>query len=384
MHILTARVDLDAIAHNTEALKRQAGKARLVCVVKADAYNHGVERCVPVMEASGADAFGVATLDEARAVRALTTKPVIAWLWSPAEDIPEGIELVAPTREHLRVLIDAPFTPTIYLKIDTGMHRSGFDEAELDEVFAAAAEAEACGQVRVKGLMSHLSAADDPASDYTGVQGERFRHAVARGRQAGLRLECNHLANSAATWQYPDLHFEQVRPGVSLYGLEPVAGADHGLRPAMTWAGEVLAVKSVAAGDPVSYGLTWRAPEDGYTALVPAGYADGVARAWQPYLRLTIGGRRYPVVGRVCMDQVVIWLGDNAADVRPGDEAVIFGADGMSATELAEAVGTIDYEVVCAPKGRTRREYLEHAGAAYSDPAAQSAVVRDEASTRNG
>ena len=362
MHLLSARIDLNAIARNTAALKRRAGSAELVCVVKADAYNHGVERCVPVMEAHGADAFGVATLAEARQVRALTGKPVIAWLWSPAEDVPEGVELAVPTFEHLRMLIDAPLSPTIYLKLDTGMHRSGFDEAQWDEVFAEAAAAEAAGKIRVAGLMSHLSHADTPGDPYTTTQGERFRGAIASARAAGLNPARNHLANSAGTWSRPDLHFQQVRPGISLYGFDPVPGEDHGLAQAMSWVATVLAVKRVGAGDPVSYGLTWRAPEAGYTALVPAGYADGVSRAWQPHLEVTLGGRRFPVVGRVCMDQMVVWLSGNEHGVRAGDEAVIFGPGGVSATELARRVGTIDYEIICSPKGRTRREYIELEG----------------------
>lgn len=362
---LTARIDLDAIAHNTRLLKRQAGDANLVCIVKADAYNHGVVRCVPVMEANGADAFGVATLAEAREIRALTRLPVMCWLWDPSDDIPEGIELAAPTMEHLLRLIDAPFTPTTYLKVETGMHRSGFDENAWEEVFALAAEAQRAGRIRLKGLMSHLAYADNPQDPYTDTQAERFRTAISRGRAAGLELSCNHLANTAATWSRPDLHFDQVRPGVSLYGIDPIVGAgtgqgasaDKGLRPAMSWVADILAVKRIGEGDPVSYGLTWHAPHDGFTAVVPAGYADGVSRAWQPHLQITVRGTRYPVVGRVCMDQMVIWLGANEDGVTAGERAVIFGPGGMSATELAGRIGTIDYEVLCSPKGRTRREY---------------------------
>lgn len=354
---LTARIDLDAIAHNTRVLKRRAGGARLVCVVKADAYNHGVDRAVPVMAANGADAFGVTTLAEARAVRAVTDLPVISWLWDPVQELPEDVELVAPTEEHLQVLVDAPFAPTIYLKVDTGMHRSGFDELQWDDVFARAAAAERSGRIAVKGLMSHLACADVPTEHYNSLQGERFAAAIERARAAGLNPVCNHIANSAAVWTRPDLHFQQVRPGLSLYGLEPIAGDNHGLREAMAWVASVLAVKPVTVDDPVSYGLTWRAPEDGFTAVVTAGYADGVSRAWQPYLEVTVGGVRYPVVGRVCMDQLVIWLGKNEAGVKVGDEAVLFGAGGMSATELAERVSTIDYEILCAPKGRTERQY---------------------------
>lgn len=354
---LTARIDLDAIAHNTRALKRQAGGARLVCVVKADAYNHGVDRVVPVMAINGADAFGVATLAEARAVRAITDLPIMSWLWDPGQELPEDIELVAPTREHLQVLIDAPFTPTTYLKVDTGMHRSGFDESQWDDVFALAAAAEREGRIAVRGLMSHLAFADSPAEPYTSLQAGRFADALERARVAGLRPVCNHIANSAAVWTRPDLHFQQVRPGLSLYGLEPIPGDNHGLREAMTWVASILAVKPVSADDPVSYGLTWRAPDHGYTAVVAAGYADGVSRAWQPHLEVAVRGVRYPVVGRVCMDQLVIWLGQNEAGVKSGDEAVLFGEGGMSATELAQRVGTINYEIVCAPKGRTQRQY---------------------------
>ncbi|AWB83418.1 alanine racemase [Corynebacterium liangguodongii] len=355
--MLTARIDLGAIAHNTRVLKRLAGDARLMCVVKADAYNHGAERVVPVMDAAGADAFGVATLEEAAAVRALTDAPVLAWLWVPGQPIPDGVELGVPTMEHLRWLIDAPSAPPagtpLHIKVDTGMHRSGLGRHEWDEAFARAAQA----GLNVVGLFSHLAVADDPADPYTGAQAESFQEAVRAAAAAGLSPTVRHLANTPALLSRPDLAFDQVRAGLGLYGLEPIAGGDHGLRPAMTWSAPVLAVKRLAAGEPVSYGLTWSAPRDGYTAVIPAGYADGVARSWQGAFTVTVAGKQYPQVGRVCMDQFIVWLGDNEDGVRVGDDAVIFGAGGVSATEFAAGVGTINYEVVCAPKGRTRRVY---------------------------
>lgn len=351
--MLTTTIDLDAIAHNTRMLRAQT-QAQLMCVVKADAYNHGVERCVPVMEANGADAFGVATFAEARRVRALTGKPVLAWLWDPAEQIPEGVDVGVPSLEHLRALIDAPSAPTIYLKVDTGMHRSGIDEQRWQEAFELALAAQAQGKCEVAGLMTHLSCADDPSDPYTDQQAAAFRRAIAQARQVGLRLERNHAANSPATWTRPDLHFDMVRPGLSLYGLEPVAGLDHGLRPAMTWSAPVVTVKPMRAGEATSYARTWQAPEDGFSAVIPAGYADGVQRSWQGALEVEIGGRAYPQVGRVSMDQVVIWLGANEAGVAPGDTAVLFG----DATALATRAGTINYEVVCAPRGRTTRTYI--------------------------
>lgn len=367
MSALRTRIDLAAIAHNTKALKRRAGRARLMCVVKADAYNHGVQRCVPVMDASGADAFGVATLSEAREVAQLTRKQVLAWLWDPGQvsqadqagQLASNIALGVPSLRHLRFLLDAPSAPTVYLMVDTGLHRSGLNEEQWEQAFALAAEAERAGALRVAGLMSHLACADDPGDPWTDRQAQSFRHAVTLARQVGLEVPWNHVANSPATWSREDLRFEQVRPGVSLYGLEPIVGAEHGLRPAMSWVADVLVVKAIEQGQPVSYSGTWRAPADGFCAVVPAGYADGVMRAWQDHLKVTIRGVEYPQVGRVCMDQIVVWLGRNGDGVQPGDEAVLFGAGGVSAAEFARRVGTIHYEVVCAPKGRTVREYVD-------------------------
>lgn len=350
--MLRTTIDLDAIAHNTRTLRAHT-QAELMCVVKADAYNHGVERCVPVMEANGADAFGVATFAEARRVRELTSKPVLAWLWDVSEAIPEGVDVGVPSIAHMHALIDAPSVPTVYLTVDTGMHRSGIDECSWEEAFALAAQAEKQGTFCVAGLMTHLSCADDPADPYTDLQAAAFRRAIAQARQAGLEVPRNHAANSPATWTRPDLHFDMVRPGVSLYGLEPVDGLDHALRPAMVWSAPVVTVKPLRKGEATGYSRAWEAPDDGFSAVIPAGYADGVQRSWEGALEVTIGGRTYPQVGRVSMDQIVIWLGDNHGGVAPGDEAVLFD----NAAALARRAGTIGYEVLCAPRGRTARTY---------------------------
>lgn len=351
MFPLRTTIDLDAIAHNTRLLKRKAGGAELMCVVKADAYNHGIARCIEVMEANGADRFGVATFAEARRVREFTSLPVLAWLWEPGEEIPEGIEVAAPSLAHVQSLIDAS-PRTTYLLVETGMHRNGIDEQHWDQAF------EMAKNLPVAGLMSHLAVADEPDNHYTDEQAEAFRRAIQAGREAGLELERNHLANSPATLSRPDLHFDMVRPGVALYGLEPIEGREHGLKPAMTWVGDVISVKSMKQGETTSYGRTWAAPEDGFTAVVPAGYADGVQRSWQAAIEVWINGQAYPQVGRVCMDQIVVWLGPNEGQVRAGDAAVIFGAGGRGASEMAQATGTINYEIVCSPRGRTKRSYL--------------------------
>ncbi|MBC3185994.1 alanine racemase [Corynebacterium sp. zg-331] len=368
MDLLTARIDLGAIAYNTRLLAQRVAPARLMAVVKADGYNHGAEAVARTTLRHGARELGVATCQEALGLRDRGIEaPITAWLWSPDQDIAEpvrrGIRLAVTSPEHARALIDAardverhaaPYETTV--KVETGMHRSGVEPKDWPEVFAALA---ACPSLRVTGLMSHLSCADEPKNPATDAQAEQFRRALACARAHGLRVPVNHLCNSPGTLTRPDLHHEMVRVGLALYGLEPVVGRDHGLIAAMTWAARVLLVKPVRAGEGASYGLTWRAPRDGFLALIPAGYADGLPRAAQGHLEVTVGGHRYPQVGRVCMDQFLVWLGENPRGVRPGDEAIIFGRDAMSATELARRSGTISYEVVCAPRRRTRRVYVE-------------------------
>lgn len=366
----TLRIDLDAIAHNTALLKRGAGAAKLMCVVKANAYNHGVERVVPVMDAAGADAFGVATLAEAAQVKQLTDKPVLAWMWAPGEPIPAGIEVGVPTLTHLRTLIDvSPHTP-IHLMLDTGMNRSGIDEEDWAEAFELVKGA----GLRVVGVMSHLACADEPGNPFNEEQYEVFQRGIDLARNMGLGVPCNHLANSPGTLSRKELAFEQVRAGVALYGLDPVEPESapavapdpnfidrSQLRPAMTWSAEIVAVKRIRKGEGASYGLTWTAPEDGFTAVVPVGYADGLPRAWQDAVEVTVNGQRYPQVGRVCMDQFIVWLGKNPDGVQAGDTAVIFGEGGMSAGELADRAGTIHYEVICSPCGRVERQYSHEA-----------------------
>lgn len=357
MELLRTRVDLDAIAHNTRLIKDKVAPAALMAVVKADGYGHGAVAVARIMAAHGADAFGVATLSEAIELRESGIEaPILAWIWSPEQEVAEalalGIELGVPSLAHARALVDAEVPARVSVKIDTGLHRSGVDPADLHEVLVLLRDT---AHLTVTGLFSHLSCADEPTNPETDRQAERFRQAIDRARELGLDLPVNHLCNSPGALTRPDLHFDQVRVGLALYGLEPIAGLDHGLRPAMTWSGTITVVKPIAPGEGTSYGLTWQAAESGWLAVVPCGYADGLPRSFQGHLRVGVGGKWYPQVGRVCMDQIVIDLGDNPYDVRPGDEAVIFGEGGMSATELADAVGTINYEIICLPAGRTRR-----------------------------
>lgn len=357
--MLRTRIDLDAISHNVKVLKDMVGpQVNLMCVVKADAYGHGALKVAPIMAKAGADALGVATLEEAVALRRSGIDlPILGWMWDPNQDLTDAlasnIDIGIPSLEHAQALVAAESPVRVYVKVETGMHRSGVDEEQWRETFHLLADAP---HITVLGLMSHFACADEPEHPLNDAQERTFRRAIDIARECGLDCPINHLANSPGALARPSSHFEQVRVGIACYGLDPVnSGAD--LRPAMTWASTVSNVKSIQAGEAASYGLTWEAEHDGQLAVIAAGYADGVPRSAQDKLQVGIGGKLYPQVGRVCMDQILVDLGENPYNVVAGDEAILFGEGGMSATELADALGTIDYEVLCLPGGRSRRVY---------------------------
>lgn len=357
--MLRTRIDLDAIAHNVSLLKKEVAPAQLMCVVKADAYGHGVKEVAPVMARAGADAFGVATFEEAIELRRSgIDQPIAAWIWDSTQDIAEAlacrIHIAVPSLVHACRLVESEIPAQVYIKVETGLHRSGVEETNWDATFALLRDAP---QVEVRGLMSHFACADEPDNPFNDEQEANFRRALERARAAGLECPVNHLANSPAVLERPSSHFEMVRPGLACYGLEPIPGLEHGLKPAMTWAASVVNIKPIQPGEGTCYNLTWKAEKPGFLATIPCGYADGLPRNFQGKLKVGIGGKLYPQVGRVCMDQIVVDLGENEYSVEQGDEAIIFGEGGLSATDLAEVTGTINYEIICRPTGRTARHF---------------------------
>ncbi|MBH0777524.1 alanine racemase [Nocardia bovistercoris] len=363
-------VDLDAIAHNVRVLRGYAGDAAVMVVVKADGYNHGAVEVARAALGAGAAELGVTTVAEAVRLRgAGITAPILCWLNNADADyaaaIAADIEIGVPSLAHLRAVAGAARgirrTAVVALKVDTGLNRNGIAPDEYPAVLAELRMLESEGVVRLRAVFSHLAHADEPEHPFLDIQRERFVAAVEAARAAGLRPELTHLANSAATMTRPDLAFDMVRPGIAVYGLAPIPGLPEvGLRPAMTFQARVALVKRVPAGEGVSYGHRWIAPRDTTVALVPAGYADGVFRLLSGRFDVLVGGRRRPSVGRVCMDQFVVDLGDNPAGVTEGDTAVLFGggAGEPTAQEWADLLDTIHYEVVCAPKGRVIRRHI--------------------------
>jgi alanine racemase len=348
-------VDLDAIAANTAVLRERVGRP-LMAVVKADGYGHGMVPAARAALAGGADALGVAVVEEALALRAAgVTAPVLAWLNGPGEDFAAALsadvevsvnavwglaEVVAAARATGR-------TARLHLKIDTGLSRGGATPADWPSVVEAAAKAQADGALDVVGLWSHFVYADAPGHPTIDRQLSAFHDGLALAERLGLRPRFRHLANSAATLTRPDTHFDLVRPGIAVYGLSPVAGERFGLRPAMTARARVVLTKRVPAGTGVSYGHTYATERETTLAVVPLGYADGVPRHASNAGPVQLAGRVRTISGRVCMDQVVVDCGDD--EVAAGDVATLFGSGadgGPTADDWAEAVGTINYEIV--------------------------------------
>ena len=369
-----AHIDLDALAHNVDllaGLARRSGAATMA-VVKADGYGHGAVDVARTALASGATWLGVCTLGEAAELRAAgIDAPVLSWLHLPDEDfapaVADGVDLGVSSRAELDGVVAgarrAGRPARVHLKIDTGLSRNGCPPDAWGELLDATEDARAAGEVEVAAVWSHLAHADAPAHPTIDVQAARLDEAWrAASARLGGPAPWRHLANSAATLTRPDLHLDLVRPGIAVYGLDPLEAPDHhGLRPVMTFRTRVALVKRIAAGEGVSYGHEWVAPSDRVLALVPTGYADGVPRRLGGTMTVQLAGRRRPVVGRVCMDQVVVDLGPaaDAADaaVAPGDEVVLFGpgdAGEPTAAEWARWLDTIHYEVVtgvgCRPR----------------------------------
>jgi alanine racemase len=367
-------VDLDAIAANTAVLRERVARP-LMAVVKADGYGHGLVPAARAVLAGGADFLGVAVLEEALALRAAgITAPLLAWLHGPGTDyaaaLTSDVEVSVNADWALEEVLAAARTTgrtaRVHLKADTGLSRAGATPAEWPGLVAAAARAQADGEIEAVGLWSHMIYADAPTHPSIAAQVAVFEEAVAIARGAGLTDARLHLANSAATIALPGTWYDFVRPGVALYGLDPLGGdpAAHGLRPAMTVQAAVALAKRVPSGSGVSYGHTYVTERETTLALVPVGYADGVPRAAGNRAPVLAAGAQRTIAGRVCMDQFVLDVGDAA--VAPGDVVVLWGPGDHgepTAQQWADAVDTIHYELVTRVGGRFSRRYVGTAGA---------------------
>lgn len=361
-----AIVDLSAIKHNVELLKKTSG-TNLLAVVKADAYGHGL---IPVAKAAlsaGADYLGVALLEEAIALRESGIEaPILAWLVQPGSDFKKAIELdielAAASLAALKEISEASVgkKAKVHIEVDTGMTRGGF-LSEWDLL-----DASHLAGVEIIGIFSHFARADEPAEKQNEDQLARFNQMVERLHSLGFTKVIRHLSNSAATLKNQAASFDMVRTGIAMYGLSPDVNTlgnsqSLGLRPAMQLRAALYLVKDVPAHTPVGYGATESTDTDTKLGVVATGYADGIPRIAHD-AGVWFAGKRAPIIGRVSMDQFVVDLGA-ASKAKSGDWVVIFGNGShaeYTADDWGTASGSINYEIVTRIGPRVPRIYSAH------------------------
>jgi alanine racemase len=351
-------VSASAITANVERLRKLAPAQDTMVVVKANGYGHGAELAARAALAGGATWIGVADIDEALSLRAAgIDAPILAWLHAVDADftaaIRANVAIGVSTLGQLSRVADAGGA-SVHLKVDTGLGRNGIGRSDLDEFLRRAVDVHERGEIHIDGLMSHVSGTSREADL---GQAERFVHAQGLLADHGVTPTHLHLAASAAALDHPSLRFTMVRFGIAAYGLAPTPEhADVGLTPAMRFEASVINVKRLQPGDGVSYNFRWVATTETTVALVSAGYADGVPRAATGRASVEIRGKRFPVVGTIAMDQIVVDVGDDV--VAEGDAVVLWGdpeAGAPSVAEWAEWADTITYDIATGIGGRVAR-----------------------------
>ena len=352
-----AVIDLAALRHNLEVVRRSAPGRRIMAVVKSQAYGHGEVAVARALEGR-ADALAVARAGEGVALREAGIQAPLVVLEGPGgpDELAACVRFgLQPTLHHASQIellrgLSGQASLDCWLKCDTGMHRLGFAPEGLGGLWREVSALPAVASLR---LMTHLACADDPRDPMTGEQLARMRAACA-----GLPAEQS-IANSAGILAWPDSHADWVRPGLMLYGASPLAGRDAAgldLRPVMTLSAPLIAVKALGAGEPVGYGATWRAPEDMPLGVAGIGYGDGYPREIAPGAQVLVNGMRVPVVGRVSMDMIALDL--RGVEAAVGDRVVLWG-EGLPVDEVAAWAGTIPYTLFCGVTARVPRRYRD-------------------------
>jgi alanine racemase len=317
-------ISLPALRHNLHEVIRRVGGARIMAVVKANAYGHGAVPVAQALLAAGAHQLGVAKATEGLELRhAGITAPILVMGEAVPDDIPAlqrfNLTLVLPSREAIESvarLVDSRSGPLgVHLKVDTGMGRLGLTQEDMPVVLRSSLPS----SLRLDGLMSHLASADEPDTACTEEQLARFRTILDAAKSSGLTFPAAHIANSAAILRFPASHYDMVRPGLMLYGYAPRRIPVPELQPVLTWKTRVIQVKKMGAAQRVSYGGTFVTQRPSTLAILPVGYADGYSRALSNKGHVLIGGQPAPVAGRVCMDLTVVDVTEHPT-VRPGDE----------------------------------------------------------------
>ncbi|WP_423922212.1 alanine racemase [Frigoribacterium sp. 2-23] len=367
-----ATIDLAAYRANLSSLIERLAPVEVLAIVKADAYSLGLETIVPEALAAGIRWFGTVESEPALRLRRAGVgdeASFFAWQLGPHEDFSAAVEfrvdLGISTMEQLEAFAAAAraagpgHEALVHLTVDTGLHREGCLLIDWPALVGRAVELRDEGVVRLRGAFSHVSEtseADDHAASLV------FIEALEQAAALGATFEKRHMSSSSAGMEHPERRFDMVRMGSNGYGnpvTEGVTAADRGLRPVLTLSARVAKTKRVAAGTGVSYDYTYRVDRETTLALVPIGYADGVSRQAQHGAEVAVNGTRYPIVGRVAMDQFLIDVGDDTVEV--GDEVILFGPGDrgeLTIGEWADVTGTIPEEVSCRVGPRVPRVYV--------------------------
>ncbi len=368
-----AQVSLDAIAQNLKNIRSMTSKnAKIMAVVKADAYGHGFLQVAKTLLENGADAFAVAMLDEAKQLRSRGIDVPILILGNTNRDLCEDLidYDVMPSvfsydmaKAMSDMAVKKGMDAKIHIKLDTGMSRIGFlcDDKNAPETIAQIKKIAALPNIEIDGIFTHFSCADEDEREYTDMQFERFMRICDTLRRDGINIGKRHVCNSAALVLYKHMHLDMVRPGVILYGLHPskLTEGKIELESAMSLKARVTLVKKIDETIGVSYGKEYVTHGHTVIATVPVGYADGYSRLLAGKAGMLYKGQILPVIGRICMDQCMIDA-TNADNIKVDDVVTIMGEDGgkcISASELASYMGTINYEIVCLIGKRIPRIY---------------------------
>lgn len=369
MRTTTAHIDLDALVWNLGVVRRRADGHRLLAMVKANAYGHGMIPVSRALARHGVDALGVAFVDEAVELRrAGIATPILILTPAAAHDadavVDYAVESVACDLEQVRALDAAAqragTTAAIHVYVDTGMHREGLRPRDVDAFVDAV---DAMAGIRAVGICTHFATSDEPGSVFLREQYQCFADVVGHLAHRGRTFDVVHVANSGAISQFEAIPGSMVRPGLSLYGYPATDDIAMNVRPVMSVHSEVLSFRRVHAGESVSYGRRWIAPETTTIVTIPIGYGDGYMRRLTGRASMIFRGRRVPVVGTICMDECMVDVGDVAVAI--GEPVVILGsqaaADGtvtsIDATDIARWAETIPYDVTSALLPRLHRRY---------------------------
>ena len=370
-----AEISLDNLEHNYRALRARTPQGcKFLGVIKADAYGHGAVPVSGTLSELGCEYLAVSNLEEAVQLRRGGIRtPILILGYTPPEyadtmvfmDLTQEIHSIDYARALEERLRGTNYILNVHLKLDTGMGRIGFlaygDHSELPQLAAFSQ----LTHLRVEGVFTHFSVADSRREDderYTALQYARFCDALAELDSYGIRPTLRHCANSAVTILHPEFSLDMVRGGIALYGCAPDVDCEGllDLRPVMTLRTTIAQIRDVAAGTPISYGRTFTAPRDLRMAVLPIGYADGLSRGLSGKVSFRLRGQDVPVIGRICMDMCMVDI-TSVSDAKTGDELTLFGYDEdgvrVPVERLAQASGTISYEILCTLSKRIARLY---------------------------